>query len=450
MEAIRVNRIYLFCVSLLIFIALPGYVFPSEAVTLTEAVKRALEDNHELKAFKNSLLAQKADVGIARSFLLPKIAFEERAARTNNPPHVFMMKLNQQRFGLSDFELNNLNNPPATTDYQTMLSIEQPVFAMKSLLGLSMAKREHGAKSDEYLRKREEIALQVAQAYHRVRTAGAFLAAAETGLADATEHVRIAEVRYRNGLGLYADLLRSQTALTEAEQRLVRAKKDLTVSQRWLGLLLGKSGAVDIMDEKIDLPVFGMDHYQGLASSRGDIKATEKRYENAQTNVRRAESSYLPYVGVGGSYQFNDSRRLFGAEGEGWYVNAFLRWNLFDGAGREYERAKARHQTSEAHEYLRGLKKQVSFKVHEAYLSVEETKKNLELSEAALKTAEEGKRLIKSRYENSLSPIVDLLDTQVHLDRSRAEWAARENDYRLAIITLWYESGIILKELKIE
>jgi outer membrane protein len=445
-----VNFLHLFYVFLLIFIVFPGYVFPSEKVTLTEAIKIALEENHEIKAFRSSLLAQREGVGVARSFLLPRIAFEERAARTNNPPQVFMMKLNQQRFGLTDFELNNLNYPPATTDYQTMFSFEQPVFAMKSFLGFSMAKLEHAAKSDEYLRKKEEIALAVTQAYFRVRTAREFLAVAETGLQDTKEHVRIAEVRYKNGVGIYADLLRSQTALTEAEQRQVRAKKELAVAQRWLGLLLGRAEAANIMDEQIDIPVLGIDHYQGLASSRRDVKAMEKRHQNARNNVKRAESSYLPYVGMGGSYQFNDPRRLFGTEGESWYVNAFLRWDLFDGAGREYERSKAHYQMAEAQEYLSGLKKQVSFKVQEAYLAVEVTKKNLELSEATLKTAEEGKRLIKSRYENSLSPIVDLLDTQLYLDRARADYVARENDYHLAIINLGYEGGIILKELKIE
>jgi outer membrane protein len=437
-------------VFLIIFMVFPGYVFSSERVTLTEAIKIALEQNHEIKAFRSSLLAQREGVGVARSFLLPRIALEERAARTNNPPQVFMMKLNQQRFGLTDFELNNLNNPPPTTDYQTMLSFEQPVFAMKSFLGFSMAKLEHAAKSDEYLRKKEEIALAVTQAYFRVRTMREYLAVTETGLHDTKEHVRIAEVRYKNGVGLYADLLRSQTALTEAEQRQVRAKKDLAVSQRWLSLLLGKSEATDILDEIIDIAVLGIDHYQDLASARLDVKAMEKRYQNARNNVKRAESSYLPYVGMGGSYQFNDPRRLFGTEGESWYVNAFLRWDLFDGAGREYERSKAQYQMAEAQEYLSGLKKQVSFKVQEAYLAVEETKKNLELSEATLKTAEEGKRLIKSRYENSLSPIVDLLDTQLYLDRARADYVARENDYHLAIINLGYEGGIILKELKIE
>ena len=92
----------------------------------------------------------------------------------------------------------------------------------------------------------------------------------------------------------------------------------------------------------------------------------------------------------------------------------------------------------------------VSFKIHEAYLTVEEARKNAELSLAALKTAEEGQRLVKSRYENSLSPLVDFLDVQVHLNQARANQVAKENEYLFAIINLGFESGTILKDLKIE
>jgi outer membrane protein TolC len=74
----------------------------------------------------------------------------------------------------------------------------------------------------------------------------------------------------------------------------------------------------------------------------------------------------------------------------------------------------------------------------------------VELAQTALKTAEEGQRLVKGRYENSLSPIVDLLDVQLNLNYVRAKTVARENAYKLAVINLGYESGTIMKDLNIE
>ena len=92
----------------------------------------------------------------------------------------------------------------------------------------------------------------------------------------------------------------------------------------------------------------------------------------------------------------------------------------------------------------------VSFQVDEAWLTLEETKKNWELAQEALKTAEEGRRLVKVRYEGSLSPIVDMLDAQVSFDHARANLVARENEYKLAIANLCYASGTILADLKLE
>jgi outer membrane protein TolC len=143
----------------------------------------------------------------------------------------------------------------------------------------------------------------------------------------------------------------------------------------------------------------------------------------------------------------NDRSRIMGAEGESWWLMASLKWELFDGMSREYEKSKARFRLAETEEQLQELKKIVSFRVLEAYLGVEEAQKNAELSKAALATAEEGQRLVKSRFNNSLAPLIDLLDVQVSLDGARANVVMKENQYQLAIARLAYESGTIGQDI---
>ncbi|HXG30358.1 MAG TPA: TolC family protein, partial [Thermodesulfobacteriota bacterium] len=299
-------------------------------------------------------------------------------------------------------------------------------------------------------RKKEELAFRVIQSYIMVQTAKGFVNVAEKSLEDAKEHLRIANARFKKEVGLFSDTLRASTAVTEAEQELISARKNMNVAKRELGLLLGMSESVDTDADTQEIPLKGIDYYEGESLSRKDIRSLELRYENAKTNVRIAESGYLPTLGVGGSYQLNDHNAPFGGEGDSWSVMAFLRWNLFDGARREYERAKAKHKVKEVEEQLSGLKKAVSFDVYEAHLGVEEARKNLELAESALKTAEEGRRLVRIRYENSLSPLVDLLDAQLNLDRARANLTARKNEYRLAIARLGFASGTLLQDLDVE
>ncbi len=429
--------------------ALHGYA-SEKCVDLTEAINIAMEQNHEIRAFKHALSAHKEDIGIARSYLLPKIAFEERAVRTNNPPGVFMAKLNQERFSQADFDIHTLNSPKPITDLQTLFSIEQPLFVGKTFIGLSMAKKAYSAQSEYFNRKREEIALKVAQAYLDVHTAKEHASVAQKALEDAREHMRISEIRYKNGLGLYSDVLRTKTAVAEAEQRIVSTQKNMVVSKRMLGLLLGSSDAVDTGPGTVEIPFMDMDYYTSASLSRRDIKALQLQSENAKNSVKLAESQYLPTIGVGGAYQLNDHTRIFGSEGESWRLMATFRWELFDGTNREYQRSKALFKAAETESRLKGLKQYVAFKIHEAYLAVEEAGKNVELSQAALRTAEEGKRLVKTRFENSLSPVIDLLDVQLNLDHTRARAVTRQNEYRLSIINLSYESGTILKDLNIK
>ena len=125
-------------------------------------------------------------------------------------------------------------------------------------------------------------------------------------------------------------------------------------------------------------------------------------------------------------------------------ITAFLRWNFFDATTQARIR-KARASVNEISEYRKGLEKEITFKVHEAYDRVLEKKKELELAGASLTEAEEALRLVERRYENSLSPMVDLLDAQVMLDTARAKLVDAENGYIVSLAELYYQSGILMK-----
>ena len=420
------------------------------ALKLKEALSLAEKGNPEILASSQSVLAAEEDVGIARSFLLPKITFEERFMRTNNPTYAFMAKLNQARFEQSDFEISSLNHPPAINDFQTGLSFEQPVFAPKAYIAIDMAKRESAAKGEDFTRKREDVAFRVVKTYFGVQTAKAFVAVAEKAVGDAKEHVRIAEARYNSDLGLYSDMLRARVAAASAEERLVSAQKGLKVAKRALGLTLGLTESVDVADERPDLAPMDLDYYYNAAFSRSDLKSLQEKYRNAENSLRMANAGYLPVFGIGGSYQLNSHRSPFGEEGDSWQMSAFLRWEVFDGLKREHERQKAKHTIAETAAYLDGMKKQISFMVYDAYLGVEEAKKGLDLAHAILNSAEESRRLVKTRYENSLSTIVDLLDVQTSLDGARATVVDREGAYLTAIANLGFQSGTIIRDLGLQ
>lgn len=439
-----------FFISLLICLLNTEIEAGQRKLTLQEIINLALSQNHEIKASNSALLSADADISISKSYLLPKITFEERFMRTNNPTYSFMAKLNQSRFSDSDFYVPSLNNPKGINDFQSAFYFEQPVFVRKAHVGIDMSKKEFESKKFANQRKKEEIILRVLQAYTALSTSKEFFSASQRTLEETKEHLRIAELRYNNNLGLYSDILRAQTALKEAEQAHLKATKNVNLAKRSLGLILGLNESVDIIETDLPLILHPYDYYEKQALQRADILSMELKVDNAKRNVSLSESEYYPIIALGGSYQLNDHRMPFGSEGTSWQIAAFLRWNIFDGTKREHERSKAIYLAQEAVEYLQGMKKAVGYKVYEAYQNYDEAKRAYEIATKALESAQEGMRLVKVRYENSLSPIVDLLSAQSSLDYARANVTSKRNDMKMALSNLAYESGVLLTDLNIQ
>ncbi len=449
-----IQKIRKICFSVIFILFFCGFYYVNTAsavtkekkISLSKAINIALQHNDEIMALKNSLSAQKKNIGIAKSYFFPNISFEETYMGTNNPVYVFMEKLNEQEFSASDFNINQLNNPGFRSDFQTALSLNVPIFAKGINIRLAMAKKEFSTQKKEYTRAKETIIYNVVNAYLMIYTAKEYLDVAQKSLNDAKEHLRVAKARYKSGLGLYSDVLRASTAVTEAKEGIINAGTNVKVAERALGLLLGMSDSINITNKYPKIHLKNIDYYVHKALSRADIEALNLKYENAKNNISLIKSEYLPTIGLNASYQMNDNSSPLGSEGNSWLFIMGLQWNWFNGNRRRQEIKQAKDELTEVKNYLSGLKKEAEYNVYKSYLDINDAKEAVKLAKSALKTAKEGERLVSVRYANGISPIVDLLDTQLNLNNVRANLVAKNNAYRQAIVKLDYESGIILND----
>ena len=441
------------CVSngfLALLLLLPATVLGgSTPVDFPEAVSRAMKNNPYLAAAGGEWTAAKKEAEAARGYYLPSLKFEERFVRTTIPAEVFAFKINQERLLLSDFaSVDNFNKPPPINEYLTTLAVEQALFAPKVYLGYRMAGREADAKGLELRRKKEEIAYQVLSAYLGVLTAKEYSRVAAQGQEDAQEHHRIAEARERSGMGLASDVLRAKVSLASAESGKVTAENRLDLAQRELALAMGEGGGtgVDAAGVLPPLPEEGAleDRIAAALAGRDDLRAFSLRVENAAANVDLQRSDYLPTLGLTGAWQMDGQESLFSPDNRSWMVGVGLRWNLFDGFRREAEVARSSAESGKAKAYYRGARDHAAFQVTRAYLGVKEAGRRVEIARSATAAAEEGARLIKTRYENQLARMVDLLDAQTALNTARADLVKAENDLRQSRAELLFASGALL------
>jgi len=419
-----------------------------EAVDFHQAVARALSNNAFVQVAGEEAIAARNDADAARGYLLPSVRFDEKFVRTNVPAEAFGIKMNQEKLLASDFlDVRNFNNPPPRNDFISIISLEQPLFAPKAYIGYGMAKTEADAKGLDFYRRKEDTVYRVLAAVLDVVTARQYVEVAGQGLSDAREHLRIAESLEAAGMGLASDVLRAKVAVASAEGGKVTAENRLELARRGLALAMGEPGAppVDVTGPPPEFPDPATPEGRGAAAAgRADLRASSLRVANAGSNVRLRQSGYLPDVGLAAAYQVDAEDSPFSPDNRSWKVGVGLTWDLFDGMRREAELGKALAERRRAQAYHRGMRDQAAFEAAQADLGVKEATLRGEIARAALASAEEGVRLLTSRYENHLGRMVDLLDAQTALDGARAARIRAENDVRLSRAQRLYASGGLL------
>lgn len=104
------------------------------------------------------------------------------------------------------------------------LRVSVPIFSGGSTRGaVTQAIAEHNQALLDLQQKRDDVRLEVEQAYDRLLQAKQSLDAQQSTIALAEEGLRIANLRYESGIGTLLEVLSAQAALTQARELLAQA-----------------------------------------------------------------------------------------------------------------------------------------------------------------------------------------------------------------------------------
>ncbi len=415
-----------------------------QRLTLAEATAEALAKSDLLRVEDARVAGADAAVRAARGNLLPTITFEERFIVTDNPAYDFSMKINQGNFTPSDLQgaPETFNSPAPINDFQSSVTLTQPLYSRRAYLGVAMARAEAGAVALDRERRREEVAHQVLQAWLGAQAAEAYRETAIRAEKDAVEHLRLAGVAESAGTGLAADRLRAEVALAEARRMRLGVENDLEIARRGLGLAVGREEALAPAAAGFTLSEPDLQTLSAGAGQRADLRALETRVSNARRAAKLASAARLPELGLTGSLQSNVPDAPFGSGGTSYMVGIGLTWRLFDGFRTRAAEAQAEAGARQAESYLAALTREARFRVHEAWLRMKESQAGIAIAESALAAAEEGVRLVRVRYENGLAPMVTLLDAQSALNRARSDAARAQAGVASALGELLFRAGV--------
>jgi outer membrane protein TolC len=169
---------------------------------------------------------------------------------------------------------------------------------------------------------------------------------------------------------------------------------------------------------------------------RPDVQSTDYRIRMAESGIAAARSGWMPQLLLTGSYSYSrPNQRIFPSVDEfrdTWDVGVTLQFDVWNNLTTLYQTDAARALFEQARDAMGMLKDGVVLEVTQAYLSFEQAKKRIQLSQLGVEQGAENLRVNQEKFSHGYSVSSDLLDAEVADLQAKLQLTQALVDYELA------------------
>lgn len=301
------------------------------------------------------------------------------------------------------------------------ITVTQPLFAggqivngnKLSQLGVEVSRFKQEQSEKEVLLTTEVYYWQIISLNEKLKTLAIVEQLVNSLYKDVDAAVK-AGVKNRN------DLLQVQLRKNSVASDRLQLENGLKLSRMLLGQYVGlKADSLSIEPISFDEPASP----EKLRTDHGAALLTTPEYQLLAKNVEANRllqkitvGKYLPTVGVGASYMYDD---LMDKDNTTAMVFAKVSVPLSDWWGGSHAIKKQKFQTMMAQNEQRNNSDLLLIQMQKLWNDVEESYKQVKLAEESVVTATENVRLNTNYYQAGTTTLSDLLDSQLLLQQSR-------------------------------
>jgi len=454
-----------FSLGIFLILLLSSNVFSDTlSLDLNQAIRMAMENNHEIVSAGYKMDEAKSDVRIAKTNFLPKIKAQASYTKLDEVPY-----MDASSFGslfdplMAPFEdlvangyldpstlsgLSGANGPSRITVgdddiYNINLSLEQPIFTGFALVNnLKINKYQKSNAELSSKRLKEKIWLQVTSAYWGLLSAIEFDKVTEESSTQLESHVQDLKNLLEAGMIIENDLLTAELVLSNIRLQDVRVKNGVKLANSSLCNILAIDQSTKIVpSEQLhseDYPLPELDDlFQRALNTRADYKVINNNLKilNKVKAIKKAE--YLPKLALVANYDWKRPNREYNPEFyDSWNINLVATMNIFGWGQRHHEIQKVKAQKNQLAEFHKQFADLIKLETRLAYQSVLEARQEVDIAELAVFQATENYRVTSENYHAGMKTNSDLLDAQTALTQSKIIYIQIKAKYKIAIASL--------------
>ena len=388
------------------------YCFGQEKLTLEKCRELAIDYNQDVKSAQAGVEAAGYDAAAIKTDLYPRIDLGSNYRYLSN--------------GISLDGYETLENI-----YNVNVGIFQNIYSGSEVkTSHKIAQTQEVISFEEKRFTTSEILLATDKSYWEVVASAENLNMAKRYRDIVQELVNTVLDKVEEEVLSKTEYLQAKVNLNDAELSVVKSENMLILRQMSINRLIGYEIKTNIdTDDSITVDfsvIDNSDYIQTALSTRPEIKISQNLVEISDLEVNLSRSPYMPSIGVGAYGRYgtpgpnlspdaNFNYQFFG------YLNMPLIY--FGKKGKEVEASRIRNQI--ASYQLDKTQDLVTLEVSQSRYTLEESVKKVELTRNSVQQADENLDLITDRYDEGLSPIIDVLNAQIF-------WEAAYRDFIIA------------------
>lgn len=425
----------------------------SALLTADEAVKIALQKNSSVVQAEASVLSARSGLWSAYSGVVPSVSGDYSVQNTKADPRG---QLQTQLLGSQKLYFRTRLSEQTTKS--PSLNASWSILDLGNWSQLSSARSTMSGARFERQATRNDIALEARRRFYGVVRAVRLSEVASSSLKLARDDERRVKALYEVGSVSKSDLLKARVRTSQSQLDSLLSNHAILNARIELATLLTMAES-DLAE--IDTTLGGATRTFELAAvmtevsaARPDVKAAELNVRAAQAGLNSARFQRLPSVQLSGSYDLVSKRRtksqadFFDSTGTTLLgvgrddserssdpsrsLALSLSVPIFDGFLTDARIASARAKLLSARATRDALVRSLQGEVRQTLLGYQEATEREDLARQTLASASENLNLVQQKYNVGSATILDLIDSQVQLQRAQSDLVSALADIRVA------------------
>jgi len=415
-----------------------------KTLTLDSAISMGLQHSRQMQYFSSKVDESKSSLKDINNRIVPDLDLGAGYERLSNIPTEYFSILGQTIPSTAFF-------PVILNDYSATASLSESVFNgfewKYALKGMQLSEKSSEFTLED---KKNNVSLTIIMEYIDLFKLQRAHDVVEENLKQLNAHVDEVTDFVKHGLATQNDLLRTQLQLSNAllneidiNNQIQTINYNLTIM---LGLPDGTGISVDsnsILGNKSVQPLpFYLTNY---LQNRNDLKALDMQQKAAEANIKFTQSSLYPHLSIGADYDYlRPNPRIVPPLDQfqpTWDIGFKISYSITGLYDNKNKTDVSRAQFAEAKAQYDDLSDNAKMDINKNYLQYKEALEKIDVAQKSVLQAEENYKIVKSKYDNHIALLTDLLDADNYLLNAKINFISSKADATLAYYSMLKSAG---------